>query len=520
MPNQFTGKVLNQDGTPVMSAKVELYEGTKLQKISSTNKDGEYTITINTPITPANCKILIYKDDKEVRSITNPQPTGDITVANLQINRILGGILDLQSQYKGGEYYFESLGFKGEQGDLVRDEFDANLTEVGYLIQAGLKKNIDIDISITGSESKIPNTDNEEKTEDGKRNNPNKGGSLREKELAKRRVQYLNKHIIDNIDPFTTASIRDYYNSHKKEEYIVSGEDYKQGDDKSKYIKYQYVRIKALPKKPICEFIGLGAQTNDEYKINYISPESKYISFTSFTIPDRFGFNNYLQPYYSITPTTAGSEWENSVQYGQFDLTALGLQIFFHLYLLNGQSSAFLDVETPGKKINYTPITYYGDVSDKKSKRYALNRLSLMIDKKNAKKGQMGSYNGTTHQFFLDVIKNYPGFFKDNDGNAIPPNPSHSVLISAIETKINELLDFKGGFKNAVKIGIIEVKREITLIDISKSEYGLRVGDASIINPNVANGISSVIDPDSSYWAFCLCGDSTSCAKILDPSLK
>jgi hypothetical protein len=513
MPNQFTGKVLNQDGTPVMSAKVKLYEGTKLQKESSTNKDGEYTITINTPITPANCKILIYKDDKEVRSITNPQPTGDIIIVNLQINRILGGVLDLQSQYKGGEYYFTSLGSTQPDPDLIRDEFDTNLSEVGYLIQAGLDRNIDIDIIITGSESKIPNTDNEEKTEDGKRANPNKGNSIPVLGLAKKRVQYLNKHIIDSIKPFDTASIGNYYNSHKKEEYIVSGEDYKQGDEKSKYTKYQYVRIKAIPKKPICGSIGVSAQNNDEYKLNYVSPESKWLVLSSLTIPDRFGFNNYLQPYYSIIPETANSEWEGSVQYEQFDLTALGLQIFFHLYLLNGQSSAFLDVETPGKKINYTPISYYGDTGDKKSKRYAIYKLSRQINPDLAKPNQTGPYNGTTHKFFLDVLKNYPGFFKDNDGKAILPNASHSVLISAIETKINELLDFKGGFKNAVKVGIIEVKREDTKIDITKPEYGLRVGEASIINPNVVNGISSIIDPDASQWLFCLCDDPQTCIK-------
>jgi hypothetical protein len=514
MPNQFTGKILDKNGNPVISAQVTLYENDLLKQTTSTNKNGEYTLNTSTPVTPANCKILIYKDEKEVRSITNPQPTGNITIANLQINRVLGGVLDLQSQYAGGQYYFESLGFKGDQGDLIKDEFNLNLSEVGYLINTGLSKNIDIDITITGSESKIPNTDNEDKTEDGKRNNPNKGNAIPTLGLAKKRVEYLNKHIINDIEPFDNASIGNYYNSRKREEYISSGEEYNQGDDKLKYIKYQYVRIKAVPKKPLCAPIGIGAQFNDIFTLNYITPESKWLSLSALVIPDRFGFNNYLNPYYTIEPTTSNSDDSTSRIFGQYDLQAFGLQIFFHLFLQNSQTTTFLDIETPGQKLNYKPLKKSGNPGyDKDNQTYVLRRLFNMIDpskeiKTKTTSGKTfsgGSYNPSVHSFFLDVIRDYPEFFKDNNGKNLPPNPKHDRLSEAITNKINDL------FKSNTKIGIIEVKREITKIDMTKPEYGLRTGDASLENPNVVNGISSVIADESSNWALCICDNSNAC---------
>ena len=500
MANKFEGTVLDKEGKVIVSANVELYinANTSPLKTTVTNKDGKFTINVENPVNPVDCEIIIKKDGKEFRSISNPQPTGNITIANLQINGALGGgVLNLQSQYAGGKYYFKSLGFEGDSGDLVRDEFDLNLTEVGNLIKAGLDKHIDIEISITGSESKIPNTDNEDFLIDGKTRNSNKGNSLPEQELAKRRVKYLNEHVINEIEKFTaTSSLKTYYLNNKKETYIVSGPDYDNTKPKTNYIPFQYVQIRALSKKPLCSGVSISGQTEDFYKVPYIIDGTKWLNANALAIPDRFGFNNYLQPYYTITPTTANSDNYNSSEYGRYDLQALGLQIFFQLYILNDESTSFLDVTTNGLKLNYTKLRIAGNPETTRDNiQYVFNKLKNTLDPNNNK-----AYNESIESVFKDIITRKPNFF-----GGISANTRGSELIEAIKTKYNDL------FKNGVPLAVIEVKREITKIDITKPEYGLRLGDIQLTNPNIINGISSVFNPEASKWGFCLCDDPDRC---------
>lgn len=538
MANKFTGIVRNQTGELVVSAKVILNENDKFITSGSTDNNGRFEL--NTPeLDPKKCKLIITKEGKELRSINNPQPTGEITTGNLQITAQEGGFLELKSQYRGGEYYFSSLGLGSKDNpDLVKDNFDLNLTELGGLISICSRKTIPLDLIITGSESKIPNTDNEQFLKDGKTANPDKGNSLPELELAKRRVQYLNEHITTDI--FKDQNIKDKYNKTKQETFIVSGPDYPSPSGQNPdYTQYQYVSIKALPTKPTCTQVSVAQKAGENKIIPYVAPGSKYCKFAANYIPDRFGFNGYYSPYYYIDPSSQRSYKSKVNDYTPKDdkgveipgerlpiipevnnsrfypLDIWGFFIFLFLYIKNSNSTKFLDETRPGLKLDYRLLTpnEKNDILEKLKKALDTNNtIDLNKFTKSSYKKYVEAisvlYNSTIHKSIIELIEKYPNAFPPvksvKDGKTINVTITPTIGQGAINNSLNHIID------SMDRVAIITLKAENPVFDITSPEYNLRTDpEQQRLNPNVANGISSVPLLDKSIWSYCICDDVT-----------
>lgn len=514
MANVFSGTVLDQKGKPIQQAQIKIVQdgvvytgvGPDPSMIGSwTNERGEFRIQINEPIDPRKITLTVTKDKKEIRSITNPAPTSIITTANLQIRKELGGELTLKGKYKGGEYYFESLGGKGASGDLVRDEFDLNMLELEGLIKNCSEKNIPLDIIITGSESRIPNTDNEPFLPDGKTSNPNNGKPLLEdKELARRRVEYLNKHITEDLFTLDNRVYVRIFNITKQETLQVNGPPYPGSAD---YTQYQYVSISAKPRKPLCSPVYLSPSPGEIKDVSYVAPGSNFCAFNAFRIPDRFGFNGYLSPHYTFwSPQTVTGN--NTDTY----LKSWGLMIYMYLYLSNNKNTAFLDVTTPGLALNYKVLEkkkLYIEATDAERKTY--NETSLLYATEQLKKAlnpaSKDIYGNELVQIaFNRLLTDYPNEFtlpRQGEGNTInrvpvTPSDSYNNKMAAVNEFFDNLI------KDNVKIATIEVKHENQyIIDITKPEYRLTPNGLG----NQVIGISGSPIPLQSVWAYIICGE-------------
>jgi len=509
MANKFSGVVRDSEGV-VVSATVILYENNIEKAKSTTDDKGEFTITITTELDPKKCKLIITKEDKELRSIENPQPTGVITTGELQITAQEGGFLELKSQYREGEYFFDSLGLGSKSDpDLVKDNFDLNLTELGQLISICLQKNIILDLIITGSESKIPNYDQE-------LTSPTKNQPLPEKELAKRRVQYLNEHILTDL--FKESNIKSKYNKIKKEELIISGPE--SGDKNVDYTQYQYVSIKAFPNAPTCTSVSVAQKAGENKIIPYVAPGSKYCKFKANYIPDRFGFNGYYLPYYSIDPSTQiiQKQLQNKNKNSNlqiipeqdnkkfYPLDIWGFFIFLFLYIKNNRSTKFLDETKSGLKLDYKILT-------PEEKPNIIIKLEKALDKDRYVNPNSFTqdtyrkyvyfeilYNPVIHNSVIELIDKFPDSFPSVTVNKkifkINTSSSLGLIINSITSMVQSM----------DRVAIITVKPEDPIIDITNSEYNLRVDtEQQKLNPNITNGISSVPLQDKSIWNYCIC---------------
>jgi hypothetical protein len=528
MANKFSGVVRNQIGELVVEADIVIYENGVQKAKTKTNNKGEFTLS--TPeLDPKKCKIIITKEGKELRSIDNPQVTGEITTGNLQITAQEGGFLELKSQYRGGEYYFSSLGL-GSSGDpdLVKDNFDLNLTELSQLINICSQKVIPLDLIITGSESRIPNTDNEEFLEDGKTPNPNYTKSIEELGLAKRRIQYLNEHILTDI--FTNQNTKNKYNSTKKESFIVSGPA--PGQSGYNYAQHQYVSIKALPNKPTCVSVSVAQKAGENKIIPYVAPGSQYCKFKANYIPDRFGFNGYYSPYYYIEPTSQNSYKAEVNKYipktdtGEvitsevlsiipevddkkfYPLDIWGFFIFLFLYIKNSNSTKFLDEIRPGLKLDYKLLTpkEKDDILDKLKKSLdknnSIDRNQFTVSTYNKYKGLDVLYNSTIHNSIIELIVKYPDKFPSIQIGKEIVNITPTIGLGAINNSITRMVNLID------RVAIITVKNEDPIVNITSPEYNLRIDpEQQRLNPNVANGISGVPLLDKSIWSYCICDD-------------
>ena len=511
MPNVFTGVVLNQKGEPVQQAQIQItQDGVVLQSgLSLTDEKGNFRIQVNEPVDSKKITLTVTKDGKEIRSISNPNATSTITAANLQIRKEEGGQLVLKGKYEGGEYYFESLGGKGNPGDLIRDEFDLNMLELEGLIKNCTQKNIPLKIIITGSESTIPNTDNEPFLPDGKTTNPNYNKPITEdKGLAKKRVEYLNKHVTEKLFSLDNKTWVGRYNAYKEETYQVNGPPYPGNAD---YKQYQYVSISALPSKCTCTPVYFSPTPSEVKDVTYVAPGSKTCAFNAFQIPDRFGFNNYLLPYYILnSPTTIVSA--NRDTYAR----AWGLLIYMYLYLKNNKSTSFLDVTTPGLKLNYTILEnkeLYLQGTQAEQATYNKNSLKYVLEqfKKALDPNPQNIYGIQVLALSFDkLLTDYPNEFSLPRQSATNPNTVTRVPVLSTDDyrlkvlAVNEFIDRL--IKSNIPVAAIEVliQREAVIEDITKPEYGLTPDGFG----NKVIGISGSPLPLKSVWAYCICGDT------------
>jgi hypothetical protein len=512
MPNVFSGIVLDQKGIPILQAKIQItqegvvYEGTGLDpKIrgSYTNDKGEFRIQIDEPINPTKVTLTVTKDGREIRSITNPGATSKITAAYTQITAQEGGELSLKGKYKGGEYYFESLGGKGANGDPIRDEFDVNMKELEGLIKNCKEKNITLELIVTGSESQIPNTDNEPFLPDGKTKNPNYTKAITEdKGLAKRRVEYLNERITKDV--FTLENGRWASSYNPTISYQINGPSYPGNAD---YTQYQYVSVSAKPLKCLCltTYVSPTPAVAGEIKnIPYIAPNAKYISFIAFQIPDRFGFNNYLEPYYI---------YKDSLHNDETGIKSWSIFIYMFLYLSNNKSTAFLDITTPGLKLNYTILENkkrYIEGPDYVTNPY--NETSLLYYTEKLKKALVPfpenrppdekNYftNGPLVEAFDKLLTDYPNEFtllgEGNTRIQVTASDRYNTKMAAIDEFFIRLSN-----SNVTIAGISVLPKQESIIDITKPEYGLTPDGKG----NTAIAISSHPQRLRSQWAYCVC---------------
>jgi hypothetical protein len=108
MPSQFDGQVLLDNGTPIPKLQVEIdYPGRIGDRIYTlTNDIGEWNITLDVDINPADITIRFYGDGYETRVIKNPKCT---EILRGFIDPKKGGTLDLTGKYKDGKYEFNDF---------------------------------------------------------------------------------------------------------------------------------------------------------------------------------------------------------------------------------------------------------------------------------------------------------------------------------------------------------------------------------------------------------------------------
>ena len=509
--NIFKGTVRDQNGKPILQAKIQITQGNVVYQSSGssfTNEDGEFRIQIDEAIVTRDVTLTVTKDGRELRSISNPSVTSNITAPLTQISAQEGGELFLKGKYKGGEYYFTSLGGKGNTGDIIRDEFDSNMKELEGLLKNGANANILIDLVITGSESRIPNTDNELFLPDGKTKNPNYGKSLtEEKELARRRVNYLNQHVRNDLFRLDGGRWIGYYDPTISLQ--VNGPAYGPSNDNADFTNYQYVSVSAKPRKCLCitTYVTPTPASAGEIKsIPYIPSNAKYISFVAFGIPDRFGFNNYLLPYYifkkMLPQNVPAEDFRNP----------WSIFIYMFLYLSNNKSTAFLDVTTPGLKLNYTTLInkniYVGgtaaDINEynKDSLKYYIEQLNeaLNPDYINSRLRKNPDLIDAFDRLLIDYPNEFTVAFRNPDGSISPkpvtPSDPYEYKRRSIDRFFQNLID------NNIKIAGIDVRfQEDVSIDITLPECGLTPNGLG----NTAIGISSDPVRLASQWAYVVC---------------
>jgi hypothetical protein len=509
--NIFKGTVRDQKGKPILQAKIQITQGNVVYQSSGssfTNENGEFRIQIDEAIVTRDVTLTVTKDGRELRSISNPGVTSNITAPLTQISAQEGGELFLKGKYKGGEYYFTSLGGKGNAGDIIRDEFDSNMKELEGLLKNGANADVLIDLVITGSESQIPNTDNELFLPDGKTKNSNYGKSLTEqKELARRRVNYLNQHVRNDLFKLDGGRWIGYYDPTISLQ--VNGPAYPSTSGRVNYTDYQYVSVSAKPRKCLCitTYVTPTPASAGEIKsIPYIPSNAKYISFIAFGIPDRFGFNNYLLPYYIFQSMLSTGVPEEDIR------NPWSIFIYMFLYLSNNKSTAFLDVTTPGLKLNYTTLinkNIYGGGTAADINEYNTDSLKYYI--KQLKNTLNPSYTESRLRKNIDLIEafdrlltNYPDAFtidyQNPDGSvsirSVTSSDPYEYKSRSIERFFQNLID------NNVKIAGIDVRyQRDVVIDITLPEYGLTSNGLG----NTAIGISSDPIRLASQWAYVVC---------------
>lgn len=189
MPNKFSGKLTDKKGNGLEGVNVTITgkgipSGTK----TTTNRNGDWTISINNSIDNKDVTVIFSKKGLETRKITNPKET---EVINTYIDPLLGGTLDLQEFYPSGKWKITSL--SQENQDIVNQELEDLYTFI--------KDNpASTEINVTASESRVPNSDREE----GSNRNFSEPGSLaqaRATELIKYVTDFLNKRRKEDQNP-------------------------------------------------------------------------------------------------------------------------------------------------------------------------------------------------------------------------------------------------------------------------------------------------------------------------------
>lgn len=180
MPNKFSGRLTDTIGNPISDVKVTI-TGTGIPNGTSTttNKNGTWSISIKNDIDNKDVTVIFSKKGLETKQIKNPNATAQI---NAYIDPILGGTLDLAEFYPSGKWKVTSL--SSENQEIVKQE----LEDLYFFIKDNPASTI---ITITASESKVPNNDNEE----GSNKDFKKPGSL-----AKARAEDLQKYVIEFLN--------------------------------------------------------------------------------------------------------------------------------------------------------------------------------------------------------------------------------------------------------------------------------------------------------------------------------
>lgn len=490
----FSGKCINETGQPNSDVKVLLtVKNNPITGSAISDANGEWRISINTPVDSKDVTLTFSKEEYVIRDINNPSVSSTISTASPDITKG-GGKLKITGEFPGGKYYFNSI-----PDDFVKDKIRLNSQNLEEFIAAYNTKKFPFEIHISGSESLIPNTDNEEYLENGEPNpNFKKDFGNEDLPLAKRRAKYLKQYVISQ---FKYKHNKDAFNSRYKESTYSSGPNYS-GGDKNKYTQYQYVTLYAKPLKPLCDFIK-NYDKNREQASVWMEENVKSITINPYILPDRLGFQGVLNSYYSYVPD------KNIPDLSDDEIWGLSIYLTL-LYFNNFSTDAFLDDRN-------NPLEH---------KVYSNNEIDILFDKflSKLKTPVFERFGTTPRKVVEEQVKINPNlknvFYLDNPlrkslayatrqnpklyGTNFPEGLSDTASVTGFEQILNYLKEeiFK---KKKLRLASIRVeKADITKVtfnlDEPKYKNVFKPGDYNIIN-----GISGYSIPNSSVWEYKIC---------------
>ena len=283
----FSGTVFTDNGEKLADAIVTLTTPDLITKTITTDANGNWSIDVKESIDPKTTTITVSKGGYDLKSIPNPQPTGEYIPGPPQIDPLTGGTLSLTGGFKGGKYLISSL------NEVDKSILDQELNNLSLFIDSNPSN---YTITIVSSESKLTNFDREETS-------PTNNQPVPPKWLSTKRQDNLEKYILDYLNTNGTPPPN-----------IIKSPPLVQGPangafppSSSEYIKYQYIELEARLIRPRCQWVDVTGSLRGDKLLTKPSEYITQITLDAAIAPDRFGLNGFYNDYYSQTPTAPGT---------------------------------------------------------------------------------------------------------------------------------------------------------------------------------------------------------------------
>jgi len=283
----FSGTVFTDNGEKLANATVTLTSPNLTTKTITTDANGNWSIDVKESIDPKTATVTVSKGGYDLKSIPNPQPTGEYTPPPPQINPLTGGTLSLTGGFKGGKYLISSL------SEVDKSALDQELNNLALFIENNPGN---YTVTIVSSESRLTNYDREESS-------PTNNKPVPEKWLSTKRQDNLEKYILDYLNTNGTPSP-----SIIKSPLLVQGPANGAFPPSSpEYTKYQYIELEAKLIRPRCSWVEVTGSLRGDKLLTKPSEYITRITIDAAIAPDRFGLNGFYKDYYSQTPTAPGT---------------------------------------------------------------------------------------------------------------------------------------------------------------------------------------------------------------------
>lgn len=283
----FSGTVFTDNGEKLANATVTLTSPDLTTKTITTDANGNWSIDVKESIDPKTTTVTVSKGGYDLKSIPNPQPTGEYTPEPPQINPLTGGTLSLTGGFKAGKYLVSSL------SEIDKSTLDKELSNLALFIDNNPGN---YTVTIVSSESRLTNYDREETS-------PTNNTPVPQKWLSTKRQDNLEKYILDYLNANGTPAP----NIIKSPPLVQGPANGAYPPSSSQYTKWQYIELEARLIRPRCSWVDVTGSLKGDKLLTKPSEYITQITVDAAIAPDRFGLNGFYKDYYSQSPTAPGS---------------------------------------------------------------------------------------------------------------------------------------------------------------------------------------------------------------------